>query len=141
MRRGFGLLWALVTLAVVSVAGWFAYNAGVAQGLATSGHDGTVTNPGYYYPYYAHGWGFGFGLIPLLFFILLLLFLFRRPWGYRHWGGGYGRHGSYGYRGPHPGEGELPPPLEDRMRAWHTKAHDTAASAPGAEATGPQGQE
>ena len=131
-------MWALVTLAVVSAVGWFAYGAGVAQGAATSGQNGTVTNPGNY-PYYAHTWSFGFGFFPLLFFILLLFFLFRRPWGYRHWGGGYGHYS--GYRGPHPGDGELPPPMEDRMRAWHDKAHTSATSEPGADAAGPRAQE
>lgn len=119
MRRRFGLLWALVTLAVVSAAGWFAYQAGLAEGAATSGHGGAVVNPGYY-PYYQHGWGFGF--FPVLGVILLLFFLFRRPWGHRHWGGygGYGMHG-----GGTPGEGELPPPVDRHMRAWHDKAHGT----------------
>ena len=122
MRRRFGLLWALLTLAVVGAAGWFAYNAGLAQGLATPGHDGTAVNPGYY-PYYAHTWGFGFGFFPLLLFILLLVFLFRRPWGHRHWGA-YGGKGGFGGRFP---DGELPPPMDDHLRAWHDRAHGTVS--------------
>ena len=123
MRRRFGLLWALLTLAVVGAAGWFAYNAGLAQGQATTGPDRTPVNPGYY-PYYPHPWGFGFGFFPLLLFILLLVFLFRRLSGHRHWGG-YGGHD--GNSGRFPGDGQLPPPMEDHLRAWHEKAHGTVS--------------
>ncbi len=129
MRRGFGFAWALLSLLVVGVASWLAYNAGLVQGLAQGGHptDGTAAVP-YPYPYH---YGFGFGIFPLFFFILLLFFLFRRPWGHRHWGG-YGggpRWGGPGWGGPggHPEGGELPPPIEQRMHAWHQKAHGEAS--------------
>ena len=137
MRRGLGLVWALVTLAVVGAVGWLAYGAGVAQGASTAGQNGPATNPAVY-PYYVHTWGFGFGFFPLFLFILLLFFLFRRPWGYRHWGGGYGRHGGYG--GPTPGSSELPPPLEERMQAWHSRAHGDTPPAPGADDAGLKSQ-
>jgi hypothetical protein len=48
------------------------------------------------------------------------VFLFRRPWGHRHWGG-YG-----GYGKGHDGSHELPPPIEERMQAWHQRAHRDA---------------
>ena len=133
MRRGFGFAWALVSVLVVGAASWLAYHAGVMQGLAEGGHpaDGATAVP---YTYAYHG-GFGFGIFPLFLFILLLFFLFRRPWGHRHWGGyrgGWG--GPGGPAGPGgwggPGSGgdgaELPPPIEQRMQAWHERAHGTA---------------
>lgn len=119
MRRGFGLIRALVTLAIVGVATWFAYGAGVAQGSVGVPSGGTAVNPGYY-AYYGH---FGFGFFPLLFFILLLFLLFRRPWGYRHWGGHRGPGWYGGPGGPRPEGGELPPPMDEHLRAWHDRVH------------------
>ena len=122
MRRGFGLAWALLTLAVVGVAAWFAYGAGGAQGTASvppGNAGGGAVYPGPYY--YHYGWGgWGFGFFPFFLFILLLFLLFWRPWRWRH------RHGYYGYgHGPwgHHEPGQLPPPVDDHLRAWHDRAH------------------
>ena len=130
MRRGFGFAWALLSLLVVGVASWLAYNAGLVQGLAQGGHptDGTPVVP-YPYPYH-YGVGFGFGIFPLFFFILLLFFLLRRPWGHRHWGGHRGGPG-WGGPGGSPEGGELPPPIEQKMQAWHQRAHGEAPPAGG----------
>jgi hypothetical protein len=125
MKRGFGLVWALLTLAIVGLASWFAYGAGLAQATTAVPRDGTAVYPPYYYHY-----GFGFGFFPFLFFILILFLVFRRPWGHRHWGGGHGYpwRGYYWHGPGHEGSPDLPPPIEDRMRAWHDRAHGAPAS-------------
>src|SRR3981081_2725806 len=118
MRRGLGAGWALVTVAIAGVVAWFAYHAGLATTIASSGAAPAVREGVYYGGY--EPWGFGFGFFPLLFFILLLVFLFRR----RRWGGGYwGGRGYWGGPGHwagtgagQPGQGDerhgLPPAVE-----------------------------
>ena len=113
----------LVLLGVIAAIGFFAFQAGVAQGSpitieAPSGE--TVPMP---YPHYGYGYGmpfrgphfgFGFGcLIPLFGLLLLVLALksFRvMMWGPR-WGWGH-RHGGWGKHG-------VPPMFEE----WHKRAH------------------
>ncbi len=77
MRRGFGLFWALVTIAIASLAGWFAYNAGLAANIANNGHGTVVVANGYD----------GFPFFPLVLLIIFLAFMFRR----RRWYGGRSR--------------------------------------------------
>jgi hypothetical protein len=109
MRRGFLLIWGLVTAAVAALVGVFSYQAGWAAGLATRLPQGAAGAAGAPYWYYGPHFGFGFfGLIPLLLFILLLALVFRAgwrrgPWG---WGGGGGT-----------------PPYEERLQEWHRRAH------------------
>ena len=115
MRRGFGLFWALVTLAIASLAGWFAYNAGLAANLANSGHGTVMVANGYE----------GFPVFPLILLILFLAFMFRR----RRWSGGWGHgHGP----GRPRNWGEVPPVIDEKLKSWHDKAHGTTPAEPSA---------
>lgn len=125
-RRGFGLLWGVLTVAIAGTAAWFAYHAGLATTIATTrvSDAAAVVPPAYYY----HWDGYGFGFFPLLLFVLLIVFLFRGR--RRHWGWGYGGGWGHGYGHGQPGGpqgSDLPPPIEERMKAWHEKAHGATA--------------
>ena len=128
-----GILVVLLLAVVAVTAGVFAYQAGVAQGLVTSGkvvipEGGVGVVPyGYHMPFYG-GWGFGFGfvrcLFPLLGFFLLfsllrLAFWRGGGWGRRGWG-----HGGYGMGGP--GGSNVPPMFDE----WHKRAHGEPAPTP-----------
>jgi hypothetical protein len=133
-RLVIGILVVLLLAVVGVTVGVFAYQAGVAQGLVTSGKvvipDGGVGVVPYGYhmmPFYG-GWGFGFGfvrcLFPLLGFFLLfsllrLAFWRGGGWGRRGWG-----HGGYGGYGP---SGSNVPPMFDE---WHKRAHGEPAATP-----------
>lgn len=112
-----------IVLVVVIVAGaiglgTYAYNAGVAQGLAQSGKiaapDGAAVP--YYSPVYYHPFGFGFGGFLFSCFFLFLIFgliraIFWRPhWGWRS------RRG--------PWNGDFPPMAAE----WHRKMHDNKSN-------------
>ena len=133
---------ARILLAVVLVFGAIgigvvAYNAGVAHGAAAqvvSDGGNVVVAPGAYAvaPYAGWGWGWGFGNIFFGFFgFLIFLFLFfgliRLAFGSGR--GGWGRHGSYAYRGPNgwtDGEGRLvggPGPTGPRRVAPQPPGH------------------
>lgn len=113
MRRGFGLFWALVTITIASLAGWFAYNAGLAANIANSGHGTVVVANGYE----------GFPFFPLVLLILFIAFMFRR----RRWSGGWGHgHGS----GRPRNWGEVPPLIDEKLKSWHDKAHGTTPAEP-----------
>ncbi|MDP9326535.1 MAG: hypothetical protein M3O87_08405 [Candidatus Dormibacteraeota bacterium] len=119
MRRGFGLFWVGLTGVIVGLVAWFAYNAGLAANVASSGNGTVIVERG----------GFGFGFFPLLFLILLLLLVFRRRrwggyWGGRGWGHG---HGPGGHR-----DWDVPPVIEDKLKSWHDKAHGTTPAEPAA---------
>jgi hypothetical protein len=108
--------WAVV-LAVAIVAtlvGVFAYNAGVAHGVAQSAQasGGASAFPpyGFYRP-----WGFGF-FFPFLFFGLWFLALRGL-----FWGGGWRRHRCYG-----GGYSDLPPAFDE----WHRRAHERMTTTP-----------
>src|SRR3989454_11432819 len=104
MRRGFGLIGALVTVIVLVIVGVIAYNVGWSDGVNTHLPAGTATAPG---PYYGYGYGFhpffaGFGILWFLFilfglFFLLRLVFFGRMWRGGGWGYGKGM-GRCGYR-------------------------------------------
>lgn len=121
-RRGFGILWLLLTLLIASVVGVAAYQAGVGAALS---HPGVA--PPYDYGY-GWAWGFGFGafhLLGFLFFLLLVIFLFRlafRPWlgGGRHRGGWYGPGGRGGY----------PPHVQSAFEDLHRRAHGETPEPP-----------
>jgi hypothetical protein len=112
----------LVLLAVIAAIGFFAFQAGVAQGSpitieAPSGESVPAPYPHFGYGYgmrYHHPFMWGFGcLIPLfgVFLLVLALKSFRMMmWGPR-WGWGH-RHGHWGERG-------VPPMFEE----WHKRAH------------------
>jgi hypothetical protein len=126
-NTGLRILSALVLIAAIAGIGFFAFQAGVAQGSpvtieAPSGDAAPMP-----YPYY--GWGmpyhrpFGFGFGFLGFLILLFLFfaalrafrfLFWGPrWG---WGHHHGGHGPWG----RSWENGVPPMFEE----WHKRAHN-----------------
>jgi len=111
-----GILVIAILFGVAATAGSWAYQAGLAQGLAQDGQPAVSVAP-YYYGY-GHGPGFfhpfgffPFGCFGILFPVLGLFLLFglvRRvlwhgPFGHHHgrWGGG-------------------PPPM---FEEWHRRAH------------------
>ena len=130
-RIVFGVLLALLVLAGVAAVGVYAYNAGVARGLAENvtlaapGAEGVAPALPYAYgyggPFFFHrpfGWGFGpLGcLFPLLFFVLFFGLLRGVFWRGR-WGHGWGHHGGWRH-GEHDEHG-VPGPFEE----WHKRAH------------------
>lgn len=121
----FGILVALVLIAGAVSLGVYAYNFGVAQGLAESGklaaltpEDGARLYPYYGGPFWFHRpFGFGFfGCFGPLLFILLFFVLFKGLW----WGGPWG--GRRGWQ--HHYEGRGVPPMFDE---WHRQAHSQGA--------------
>ena len=128
---GLRIIAALVLIAAIAGIGYFAFQAGMAQGSpitieAPSGDGNALPAP---YPYYGYGygmpfhhpWGFGFGCFgPLLALFLIFLalksfrLLFWGPrWGWGHHRGGHrpwGRHWENG----------VPPMFEE----WHKRAHN-----------------
>jgi len=84
-RRGFGLLWGIMTLLIVGLVAAVAYQAGLSAQLATAGGTYVVA------PHLV-GLGFGFAffwLLPILFLLLIGSRVFR---GGRRW---YGARGMY----------------------------------------------
>ena len=120
-RGGFfrGLLIAILLIAVVGGAAYYAYGAGVAQGLMEGGKlvapaPATGIAPYPYYGPFFHPFGFGLGAIgcifPFLFF--LLFFALVRTFLWRgHWGHGM-HHGHW--------DNGVPPKFEE----WHKRAHE-----------------
>lgn len=113
------ILLALVCVAGAIGIGMYAYNVGIAQGMATSGKldvppaTGVAPFPYYGMPYFYRPFGFGFGflgcLIPL--FVFFVFFSVMRMVFWRaHWGGMHHRHW----------EGGVPPMAEE----WHRKMHE-----------------
>jgi len=122
MRRGFGLLWLVVTTIIIATVGVIAYQAGWSDGFAQHVPEGTAAVAPYpYYGYYGpHFFGFGW-IFGLLFFLFILFVIFRAArfamWGGRGYGRGWGRYG-----------GGVPPAIDERMREWHSKAHSEQPS-------------
>jgi hypothetical protein len=125
---GLRLIAALVLVAALAGIGYFAFQAGVAQGspVTIQAPEGqTAPMP---YPYYGWGmpfhrpFGFGFGcfgflIVLFLFFLALrsLRLLFWGPrWGWGHHHGGHGPWGRW--------ENGVPPMFEE----WHKRAHGEA---------------
>jgi hypothetical protein len=124
----FRIIMALVLLAALAGIGVFAFNAGVARGVALnlpapSGSNGAVPLP---YPYYGMHYGFpffGFGcfgvLVPL--FLLFLVFgAFRAiMWhGPRRWHAMH--HGPWGMLPTGEGGSDVPPMVAE----WHRRMHE-----------------
>ena len=118
-RGIFGVLAAIVVVAVVAGIGIGAYNAGVSEGLAeaaraaqAAGESPAVVVPPYV-SHYGYGWGGGgFGFFSFLFFILgvfLIIGLIRAAFG---WGRGGGGHGPRGWDG-----------RRERMEELHRELH------------------
>ena len=116
---------ALVLVAALAGIGFFAFQAGVAQGSPITIEAPSGESAPALYPYYGYGYGprfhhpFGFGLgcfgilIPLFLFFLAMKALRILFWGPRWGWGHYGpwRHG-WGERG-------VPPMFEE----WHKRSH------------------
>ncbi len=129
-------------LLVGAIVATFAYNAGVAHGLAIGAQAGGEIERGArvgmspYYGYYGWGWhpwgfGFGFGFLgPLLFiafwFFVLRLLFWGGPWRRR----GYWRHRDWDRYGERPWD--APSRFEDwpRFEEWHRRAHDRMSGEP-----------
>jgi hypothetical protein len=103
-RFGYQALFAVVILAMLAGVGSYAYNLGVAHGVAVAG-SGAVPAGGAYWP---RPWGFGFGFFPFFPFVILFwFFIVRGLFWRRRWGGR-----GYGYGG-------VPPAFDE----WHRRAH------------------
>ncbi len=123
------ILAGLVLLAAIAGIAFFAFNAGVAQGVVTklpaAGQTGNVPYPYYGAPFFWHAfpfWGFGFGCFgPLI--ALFLLFLAFRALRFIFWGPGWGwRHMEHrAWRHGWTEEG-VPPMFHE----WHQRAHGEA---------------
>jgi hypothetical protein len=105
----------LFTALLTVMVGVFAYNAGVAHGLAANPPAQEV----------AMGWRPGlwfhpFGLLVPLFFVFLWLSVLRGLW----WGAPWRRRYGYGWDGPL--SGGVPPQFEE----WHRRAHEQAGTPP-----------
>ena len=113
----------LILIAVVAGIAFFAFNAGVAQGVATKLP--AATQPGNM-PYAYHGtpffwhpffgiFGFLIGLFLLFFVLRMISFVVFGPrWG---WGGHMGRHAwRHGWY-----EGEVPPMVKEMHDRLHGK--------------------
>jgi hypothetical protein len=131
MRIFWRIIALLVLIAAILGIGFYAYNIGMAQGVAqnvTSQAGGSVPVP--YMQYWPHPFGFGYGfgflgcLIPL--FLLFLAFgsmralFWHGPMGWRH----HMYRGPWGWRhGDDAEKGKDVPPFFDE---WHRRAHGEA---------------
>jgi hypothetical protein len=116
-RSGFNWLMGALVVVMLAVIGVYAYNLGVAQGIAESGR--LAAAPGAAAPVVVWGrpWGFGFfPIFPLLFlvfwFVVLRGLLWRGRW--------YGRGCGYG---------GVPPAFDE----WHRRAHARQGVPPAAD--------
>jgi hypothetical protein len=109
-RFGFRMLMGLVMLAALVTVGFYAYNLGVAQGVAESARAVAVSGTGApVVAVWPRPWGFGFGFFPVfpLFFILFWIVIARGLfWRGARWGRGCGYGG-------------VPPSFDE----WHRRAH------------------
>ncbi len=119
-RIWLSILLVIVLLALLAGIGGYAYNIGVAQGMAQSVRPETpaqgVTPYPYPYwgPFFFRPFGFGFGLFGLL-VPLFLFFLFFGLFRAIFWRGRWGRYGPRGDWGQ-----GVPPAFEE----WHRRAHE-----------------
>jgi hypothetical protein len=119
MRRGFSLLWVVLTGVIAAVVGVASYQAGVSTQLPA----GAALPPQYYEPHF-----YGFGLFGIL-FLLFLVFLLFRIFSFGRWAGGRGGWGHGGWK--HSGySGGVPPAIEERMQEWHKRAHGEQPATP-----------
>ncbi len=117
MDRGFRFRWlaGLLTVAMLAIVGVYAYNLGVAHGVAETSRliaapgDAAAAIP--VWP--RHYWGHGFGFFPFFPFLFILFWFclargifWRGGWHHRRWD--YYGHG-----------GGVPPAFDE----WHRRAH------------------
>ncbi len=124
MRIFWRIIVVLVLLAALAGIGIYAYNAGLASGLAQKvtaqgGQAVPAPSPYFWPPFFGFGFGFGFRgfLIPL--FLLFLGFASVRA---LFWRGGWGwrRHMVHGPWGSREGNDKGVPPF---FEEWHRRAH------------------
>ncbi len=116
-RSGFQWLIGLLIVAMLAVVALYAYNIGVAHGIAESG--GLAAAPGGVPPAYMWGprpWGYGFGFFPFFPFLFIAFWFFVLRGIF--WGRGAYRRG-YGYRYGGSCGGGVPPAFDE----WHRRAH------------------
>ncbi len=122
------ILAGLVLLAAIAGIAFFAFNAGVTQGVVTklpstaTGQPGSGPYPYFGAPFYWHAfpfWGFGFGCFGPLIALFLVLLAFRAM-RFAFWGPGWGwRHMEHrAWR--HGWSEEGVPPM---FKEWHQRAH------------------
>jgi hypothetical protein len=125
MRILWRVLVVVVLIAAILGIGVYAYNIGMAQGLAQKVQAPQVGSVPLPHMVYGHPFfGFGFGLIGCLvpLFLLFLVFgslrflFWRGPMG---WGHMHGRHGNW-----HDENGRNVPPF---FAEWHRRAHAAPA--------------
>jgi hypothetical protein len=127
----FRIITALVLLALVAGIAGFAFNAGVARGIAMN--IPAPASGGQPVPYYGYGLPYphmspflGFGFLGLLFPLFLLFILFgaarRMMWG--HHLAGRISQGPWGEKGP---GGDFVPPM---FAEWHHRAHSNKDEKP-----------
>jgi hypothetical protein len=138
-RIALGFLLVVALLAGVAGLGWYAYNAGVVQGLAQAGAAAApsagapIPAPFYAYgPSLWHPFGLGFGMLGCLFPLLILALVFplmrflfwRGTGGFGHTGPGFcgprGASGREGWRRH----------FRERAEEWHRQAHAGEAPKP-----------
>jgi hypothetical protein len=114
-RTVFWVAIGLLLIGMVAGVGYWAYNAGLAHGLANA-HAAAGGARVVVWPRWELGFGF-FPFFPIVFFILLWVVLLR---GLFWRGRGWGRACGYGY-----GQG-VPPQFEE----WHRRAHGQSETEP-----------
>jgi len=126
-NAGLRVVSALVLVAVIAAIGYFAYQAGVAQGSpitieAPSGETAPMPYPyyGWGMPFHHRPFGFGFGFFGFL-ILLFLFFAALRALRFLFWGPrwGWGHHGGHGHGPWGHWENGVPPMFEE----WHKRAH------------------
>jgi hypothetical protein len=114
MRRGFGLLGAILTVVLLIVVATIGYNIGWSQGVDTHLPAGATNVPPYYYGYGFHPFFAGFGILWFLLIVFGIFWLLRLAFFGRRWGGWYGPRGM-GHGGPGS--------FEERAQEWHRRQH------------------
>jgi hypothetical protein len=112
-RLGFRIVAGVLMVAALMTVGMYAYNLGIARGMAESSR--VVAGTGVPVVAVWHPWGFGFGFFPFfpLLFILFWVFAVRGLFWRGGWRGRSWRHDA------------VPPAFEE----WHRRLHaaDTMA--------------
>jgi hypothetical protein len=121
MRRSVwgGVIFTVLALGVLGIAGFGAYQLGYHQGLVETGTQIVVNHPGI--GYYPGAWGFGaFGLFFRFLFVFLFIGLIAKIFfGRRHWGGRPYWADKW--------ENDRLNPMEQRLADWHERAHQDPA--------------
>jgi hypothetical protein len=107
-RFGLRLIGGILVVAALVGFGYYAYNLGVAQGVAEAGRIAAPSGGAPVVVMWPRPWGFGFGFFPFFPLVFILFWFFvARAWFWR--GAWRGRACGYG-----------PPQAWDE---WHRRAH------------------